>query len=187
MRAQSTGRWAYYFRSLFTLLRGVRNWYLLPWLPLGRGRRILHLRNGLSFRIRSLMDAWIIKETCLDRDYEVHGTAAAGLDGRRYRRRAGRFHLLCRAARRRADHRLRTVRRLIRPAAGKFAAQPGARGTAVPGRRRRPLRHAHAHRRRRRRAALHCRHGRRRTANSRPRPLPRRSLRPRRRSPFATF
>jgi FkbM family methyltransferase len=28
------------------------------------------LRNGCAFRVRSFMDLWIIKETCLDRDYE---------------------------------------------------------------------------------------------------------------------
>jgi FkbM family methyltransferase len=35
----------------------------------------LELRDGTVFAIRSFMDAWIVKETNLDRDYEVHGTA----------------------------------------------------------------------------------------------------------------
>lgn len=31
------------------------------------------LRNGLQFWVRSPMDIWIIKETCLDREYEAKG------------------------------------------------------------------------------------------------------------------
>src|SRR5262245_40633976 len=30
----------------------------------------VRLRGGLRFRIRTRMDAWVLKETCLDRDYE---------------------------------------------------------------------------------------------------------------------
>jgi len=43
----------------------------------GQGGKItrLELRDGTVFAVRSLMDAWIVKETNLDRDYEVHGTA----------------------------------------------------------------------------------------------------------------
>lgn len=74
-------RWLYYFFSIFTLARGVRNWLQLILLLLGRSRQetILELRSsrglpGLRFSVRSFMDAWIIKETCLDRDYEKHGT-----------------------------------------------------------------------------------------------------------------
>lgn len=31
---------------------------------------MIKLSNGCRFQVRSLMDVWIIKETCLDRDYE---------------------------------------------------------------------------------------------------------------------
>jgi len=32
------------------------------------------LKNGLQFKVRTAMDIWVIKETCLDRDYEHYGT-----------------------------------------------------------------------------------------------------------------
>lgn len=31
---------------------------------------VIRLKNGSSFRVRSAMDIWIVKETCIDRDYE---------------------------------------------------------------------------------------------------------------------
>lgn len=31
---------------------------------------IVELRNGCKFKVRSLMDVWIVKEACLDHDYE---------------------------------------------------------------------------------------------------------------------
>jgi FkbM family methyltransferase len=65
-------RLAYYIASIPTLLGQVRNWYALPALAWSK-RPIIQLDNGLRFRVRSLMDVWIIKETCLDRDYEVYG------------------------------------------------------------------------------------------------------------------
>jgi FkbM family methyltransferase len=67
-------RLTYYLTSIPTLMTQVRNWYAIPALVWGERPFIVHLRNGLQFRVRSLMDVWIIKETCLDRDYEVHGT-----------------------------------------------------------------------------------------------------------------
>ena len=33
------------------------------------------LKGGLQFKVRTAMDIWVIKETCLDRDYEHYGTA----------------------------------------------------------------------------------------------------------------
>lgn len=70
-------RWGYYLRSLGTLLRGVRNWPILPALllrwPLGRPVLQVRAAGGLRFRVRTFMDAWIIKETCLDQDYERIG------------------------------------------------------------------------------------------------------------------
>ena len=64
----------YYLGSLFTLMRGVRNWSVLFRLGLHRSTgSILVLRDGTQYAVRSLMDAWIVKETNLDRDYERHG------------------------------------------------------------------------------------------------------------------
>jgi len=64
----------YYLGSLLTLMRGVRNWPVLFRLGLrGSTGSILVLRDGTQYAVRSLMDAWIVKETNLDRDYEVYG------------------------------------------------------------------------------------------------------------------
>ncbi|RLC86857.1 MAG: FkbM family methyltransferase [Chloroflexi bacterium] len=60
----------YYMTSVLTLLRQVENWYMLPLLVVRKRPMIINLRTGYKFKVRSLMDAWIIKETCLDRDYE---------------------------------------------------------------------------------------------------------------------
>ncbi len=66
----------YYMTSFVTLVRGVRNWpVLLQLRGQGGDETRLELRDGTQFAVRSLMDAWIVKETNLDRDYEVHGTA----------------------------------------------------------------------------------------------------------------
>jgi FkbM family methyltransferase len=63
---------SYYLGSIPTLLAGIRNWGTAARLLAGNSGRPLevHLRDGCRFRVRSLMDLWIIKETCLDRDYE---------------------------------------------------------------------------------------------------------------------
>lgn len=66
-------KYFYYLSSIPTLLLGIMNINLLiatfainsPRTPLR-----IALRTGLKFYVRSLMDIWIIKETCLDRDYE---------------------------------------------------------------------------------------------------------------------
>lgn len=64
------GRLSYYARSSLTILAGFSNWYLvLPLLLLGKPST-LRLRSGCLFKVRRLMDAWIVKEVCLDRDYE---------------------------------------------------------------------------------------------------------------------
>ena len=65
-------KWMYYLRSIPTLLAGVRSWGITFRLLAGRPSSPLtvRLRNGCAFRVRSFMDLWIIKETCLDRDYE---------------------------------------------------------------------------------------------------------------------
>ena len=66
-------RLSYYTASLPTLIRGFENWPLLFKLAAGgrrSGAEVLRLKGGLRFHVNTLMDAWIIKETCLDRQYE---------------------------------------------------------------------------------------------------------------------
>lgn len=60
----------YYLSSIPTILGQVENWYRLLPLLLRKQPVVIRLRNGCKFRVRSLMDVWIVKETCLDRDYE---------------------------------------------------------------------------------------------------------------------
>jgi FkbM family methyltransferase len=63
----------YYLLSIPTLLAGVRNWDGILRLLLRTNRSspvVIRLRSGCRFEVRTLMDLWIIKETCLDRDYE---------------------------------------------------------------------------------------------------------------------
>jgi FkbM family methyltransferase len=70
-------RWLYYLASIPTLLWGIREWprvLALFWgLPIRRPLTVSLRQSGLQFRIRSAMDLWIIKETCLDREYERYG------------------------------------------------------------------------------------------------------------------
>lgn len=66
-------RWSYYLASVPTLLKGITNWPIALRLFLGlpvQQPAIIELKNGSQFRVRTGMDVWIIKETCLDRDYE---------------------------------------------------------------------------------------------------------------------
>jgi FkbM family methyltransferase len=68
-------RLVYYLRSVFTLWQGVRNWPDLLRLALHTHRPVtLVLKDGSRYRVRALMDAWIVKETNLDRDYERLGS-----------------------------------------------------------------------------------------------------------------
>jgi FkbM family methyltransferase len=66
-------RWRYYLSSIPTLLLQIRNWptvlAVFLGLPVGKPFTI-ELRRGGRYRARSKMDVWIIKETCIDRDYE---------------------------------------------------------------------------------------------------------------------
>lgn len=64
----------YYLSSLPTLIGQINNWYALPTLLLKKEGLIIRLKNGCQFKVRSLMDVWIVKESCLDRDYERNGT-----------------------------------------------------------------------------------------------------------------
>ena len=64
----------YYARSIAQLLLNVSPRTKIVALFLGRKLRqplTIRLRgSGLQFRVRSAMDVWVVKETCLDRDYE---------------------------------------------------------------------------------------------------------------------
>ncbi|MGQ9493489.1 MAG: FkbM family methyltransferase [Anaerolineae bacterium] len=66
-------RWIYYLSSIPTLLLGVKNWPKMVaaflGLPLSRPF-VIELRNGYLFKVRTRMDIWIIKEICLERQYE---------------------------------------------------------------------------------------------------------------------
>ena len=70
-------RWLYYLRSIPRLLTGIRAWprtvALFLGLPVPRPLVIALRKDGLRFKVRSAMDVWVIKETCLDADYERYG------------------------------------------------------------------------------------------------------------------
>jgi FkbM family methyltransferase len=67
-------KFTYYLRSIWTILTGYQNWPAVLGLFLGFQRgssQQVHLKkSGLRFFVRNGMDAWIIKETCLDGDYD---------------------------------------------------------------------------------------------------------------------
>ena len=62
----------YYLSSIPTILGQIENWPMLLPLLLRKQPVVIRLRNGCKFKVRSLMDVWIVKETCLDLDYETH-------------------------------------------------------------------------------------------------------------------
>ena len=67
-------RWWYYLSSIPALLLGVRNWprMLAVFLHLPVASPfVLELRNGCRFWVRTPMDIWVIKEICLDHQYEL--------------------------------------------------------------------------------------------------------------------
>ena len=92
MTAMKLSTAAYYARSIPKLL-----WHVSPRAKVvalfARRKQseplIIRLRgSGLQFRVRTAMDVWIIKETCLDRDYEnlrnrVSPTEIVDVPGRR--------------------------------------------------------------------------------------------------------
>jgi FkbM family methyltransferase len=67
-------RLVYYLRSIPRLLTGIHNWPLVVaaflGAPIDRPFTIRLRQSGLRFRVRNAMDVWIVKETCLDREYE---------------------------------------------------------------------------------------------------------------------
>ena len=75
-------KYFYYFRSIFTLLSGVKNWRVLLQIFLGKpfvGIKWLELRReDLKIGVGSKMEAWSVKETLIDRMYTKFGTEVAG-------------------------------------------------------------------------------------------------------------
>lgn len=65
----------YYLRSLPTLLRGVKNLGSVAAMALSASHptRRIQLADGSSFLVNTLLDVWVLKETCLDRQYETFG------------------------------------------------------------------------------------------------------------------
>ncbi len=66
-------RWRYYLSSIPTLFFGIRNW--LTMLKIFLGIRVpepivIELKNGLHFHLRTRMDIWVLKEACIDYQYE---------------------------------------------------------------------------------------------------------------------
>lgn len=66
-------RLAYYARSMPVALAGFTNPFAIALAVARRQPFVVRLRTGERFAARTAMDAWVIKETCLDRDYERHG------------------------------------------------------------------------------------------------------------------
>ena len=71
-RSTMATRIGYYLSSVWTLATGIRNWPALPLLVIGQPVTI-RLRDGSQFHARSLLEMWIVKETCLDDTYACIG------------------------------------------------------------------------------------------------------------------
>ena len=66
-------RWLYYLSSIPRLFTGIKNWPVMLQVFLGRpvGQPILiELKNGLRFHVRTPMDIWVLKEACIEHQYE---------------------------------------------------------------------------------------------------------------------
>ena len=70
-----SSRITYYLSSIPTIFGQISNWFEIPALLFRKQPIVLKLKNGRFFKVRNVMDVWIVKETCLDRDYEVNGIA----------------------------------------------------------------------------------------------------------------
>ncbi len=68
-------RWMYYLSSIPTLLLGIQEWRVLMRAFLGWPPSkpfLIQLANrGPRFLVRDAMDIWMVKETCLDRQYDA--------------------------------------------------------------------------------------------------------------------
>ena len=68
-------RLGYYVSSIPRLLLGVPNWPTMlavsAGLPVRRPLVVRAGRRRLAFRVRSAMDVWTVKETCLDQCYDL--------------------------------------------------------------------------------------------------------------------
>lgn len=53
------------------MLAGLRNWPAILLLFLRKSPRVIRLTDGLRFKVRTPMEVWIVKETCLDDCYQV--------------------------------------------------------------------------------------------------------------------
>ena len=72
-RSRGLPRFLYYLASILTILRGMRPRGAVLRLFLGLPVALpleIRLPDGLRFRVRTRMEAWLLKETCLDGDYE---------------------------------------------------------------------------------------------------------------------
>ena len=78
--SRGLSRWLYYLTSIPTILSGMRPRGAVLRLFLGLPvERPLEVEvAGHRFRIRTRMDAWVLKETCLDRDYEREARIGRG-------------------------------------------------------------------------------------------------------------
>ena len=68
-----TSKWLYYGRSIGTLLTGFKNPLKILGIFSGVSKKfpakVEVKNNDLQFFVGSPMDVWVIKETCIDRDY----------------------------------------------------------------------------------------------------------------------
>lgn len=69
-------RLGYYASSIATLLTGFRHplkivAIFLHW-PMALPTEVQLRRSGFRFKVREAIDVWVIKETCIDRDYLQH-------------------------------------------------------------------------------------------------------------------
>ena len=71
-------RWLYYLSSIPTLFTGIKNWQLMFKVFLGRSVPspiVIELKNGLRFHVRTPMDIWVLKEACIEHQYEAASVA----------------------------------------------------------------------------------------------------------------
>jgi FkbM family methyltransferase len=68
-------RLSYYLTSIPRILRGFRNWptvlALFFGLPIPRPATLVVRDSALALKVRTALDAWLVKEVCIDRQYEA--------------------------------------------------------------------------------------------------------------------